>query len=175
MRIQRSSILVALLASAVAAPAAAQQPVTDPTQPAAPALLVRPQMGVGFQSTWPAYGLSGIYDVNPQVSAQAVVGFLGSWTTLSGRALYRFAQQPSFDPYGYGMVGLWRYSSGFANASAASFGGGAGIDFDLRRVGPELPPLYLNMELGLSVVNLDLAGYTGAVMAFGAGFHYRFR
>jgi len=139
-----------------------------------PVQLERPKMGVGFQSSWPSYGVSGIYDMNQTMSAQAVLGLLGGWTTLSGRGLYRFTEHPVIDPYGYGMVGMWRYDSGFADASAVSFGGGGGIDFDLRHFAPDFPPLYLNMELGLSVVNLDLAGYTGAIMAFGAGFHYRF-
>lgn len=134
----------------------------------------RPKLGVGFQSTWPAYGLSGIYDVNPTMSAQAVLGFMGGWTTLSGRGLYRFTQHPMLDPYGYGMVGMWRYDSGFADASAVSVGGGGGVDLDLRKLAPDFPPLYFNMELGLSMVKLDLAGYTGAIMAFGAGVHYRF-
>ncbi|CAN5718763.1 hypothetical protein BH23GEM9_BH23GEM9_12320 [soil metagenome] len=173
MRIICTAVMFAALSGAVAAPLAAQQPTPTDVQPMA-GPQARPKLGVGFQSSWPAYGLSGVYDVNSKVSAQAVVGLFGGWTTLSGRALYHFAPQPSIDPYGYGMVGIWRYSLANANASAASFGGGAGFDWDLRKVAPDLPPLYLNLELGLSIVDLELAGYTGAMMAFGAGFHYRF-
>jgi hypothetical protein len=167
MRFLRSTLTAIVLGMALAGAAAAQQPTLQEQLP-------RPKIGVGFQSSWPAYGVSGIYDVNPTLSAQAVLGFLGGWTTVSGRGLYRVAQRPYIDPYGYGMVGMWRYDSGFTDASAFSFGGGGGVDFDLRKLAPDLPPLYFNMELGLSIVNLELAGYTGALMAFGAGFHYRF-
>jgi hypothetical protein len=167
MRALRSTLAAAAIFAVLAGPVAAQNSATPEPQP-------RPKLGVGFQSSWPAYGISGIYDVNPQVSGQAVLGFLGGWTTVSGRGLYRFAQRPFLDPYGFGSVGMWRYDSGFADASAVSFGGGGGIDFDLRRLGPDIPPLYLNMELGLSIMNMELAGYTGAWMAFGAGMHYRF-
>jgi hypothetical protein len=166
MRVVPSAVVAVALTFASTG-AVAAQPAPEEAPP-------RPRVGVGFQSSWPAYGLSGMYDLNPTVSGQAVVGFLGGWTTVSGRGLFRFSQRPYFDPYGYGMVGMWRYDSGFADASAVSFGGGGGIDIDFRRFAPDLPPLYFNMELGLSVVNLDLAGYTGAWMAFGAGLHYRF-
>lgn len=167
MRIARSAAAAVALVTVFSVAAAAQQADL-------PVQLERPKLGVGFQSTWPAYGVSGIYDMNPTMSAQAVLGFLGGWTTLSGRGLYRFTQHPMVDPYGYGMVGMWRYDSGFSDASAVSFGGGGGVDLDLRKLAPDFPPLYFNMELGLSMVNLDLAGYTGAMMAFGAGVHYRF-
>lgn len=166
MRAIYSTLVATALVIAVAGTATAQQAETPEPQP-------RPPIGVGFQSSWPAYGLSGIYDVNPTVSAQAVVGFLGGWTTLSGRGLYRFSQRPFIDPYGYGSLGMWRYDSGFANASAVSFGGGGGVDFDLRMLVPDFPPLYMNVEFGLSVMNMELAGYTGAWMSFGAGLHYR--
>jgi hypothetical protein len=162
------------IVSAPAPAAAQQQPgVPGPGQPGLEAPL-RPKLGIGFQSSWPSYGVSGIYDLNPTVSGQAVVGFLGGWTTLSARGLYRVAQRPHIDPYGYGMAGMWRYDSGLSDASAFTFGGGGGLDIDLRLLAPDLPPLYFNMELGLSMVNLELAGYNGAMMAFGAGFHYRF-
>lgn len=168
MRVLRSTLAVATVLVLMAAPLAAQDSSSSSEPPP------RPRLGVGFQSSWPAYGISGIYDLSPTASAQAVMGFLGGWTTLSGRGLYRFAQRPFLDPYGFGMVGMWRYDSGLADATAVSFGGGGGVDFDLRGLAPDLPPLYFNMELGLSVMNLELAGYTGAWMAFGAGLHYRF-
>src|SRR5690606_6500072 len=134
---------------------------------------LRPKTAIGFQTSWPAWGLSGMYDLNQTISGQVVVGFLSGWTTVSGRGLYHFSQQPQVKPYGYGMVGFWRYSL-ITSASAFTFGAGAGIDFDLRKFAPDLPPLFANAELGISMVDLALAGYTGATMAFGAGLHYRF-
>lgn len=166
MRVPCSAVAAVTLLVALAGPGTAQEPASPEAPP-------RPALGLGFQSSWPAYGLSAIYDLNPTVSGQAVVGFLGGWTTFSGRGLYRFSQRPFIDPYGFGSLGMWRYDSGFANASAVSVGGGGGVDLDLRMLVPDFPAVYMNVELGLSVMNMELAGYTGAFMSFGAGLHYR--
>lgn len=48
------------------------------------------KFGIGIQSSWPSYGLSGIYDMSDRITLQAVVGALGTVTNLSGRLNYRF-------------------------------------------------------------------------------------
>lgn len=171
MRLFRTGALALAFAALAANTAVAQQTASPGGGQQAEAL--RPKLGLGFQTSWPAWGLSGMYDFTQRVSGQAVLGFLGGWTTFSGRGLYHFGQQPQVRPYGYGMLGFWRYSV-ITSASAFTFGAGAGIDFDLRKFAPELPPLFANAEFGISMVDLALAGYTGATMAFGAGLHYRF-
>ncbi len=169
MRRFRTGALVLVFAALAANTAVAQ----SATGRGGPAEALRPKVGIGFQTSWPAWGLSGMYDVTERVSGQAVLGFFGGWTTFSGRGLYHFGQEPQVRPYGYGMLGFWRYSL-ITSASAVTFGAGAGIDLDLRKLAPELPPLFANAEFGISMVDLALAGYTGATMAFGAGLHYRF-
>lgn len=159
------ALAVAFTAVAVSA-ASAQQPAEQVPE--------RPKIGVGFQASWPAYGFSGIYDVSETLSGQAVLGFFGTWTTVSARGLARFAQRPQVEPYGYGMLGLWSFSALADDASTVSFGGGAGVDIDLRMLAPDLPALFWNVELGLSVVSEVIDTYDGAFMSFGTGLHYRF-
>lgn len=68
------------------------------------------RFGIGFQSSWPAYGISGIYDVNDKVTAQVVLGAFGALTTISARGLYHFQKEQKHSLYGYGTAGLWRHS-----------------------------------------------------------------
>ncbi len=129
--------------------------------------------GVGFQSTWPAFGLSGMVDLNETITAQAVLGFFGSFTTITGRGLYHFRQEDFWDMYGYGMLGLWRYNTRFIEAeNSLGIGAGAGIQYDWRAFDPNLPPIYWSIELGVNFFNFD--HYNFNFITFGTGIHYRF-
>ncbi len=129
--------------------------------------------GVGFQSTWPAWGISGMIDLNETLSAQAILGFFGNFNTVSGRGLYRFRQEDYWDLYGYGMIGYWRYNTRFITAeNRLGVGAGAGIQYDWRTFDPNLPPIFWNLELGVSFVNFD--AYNFNMITFGTGVHYRF-
>lgn len=131
------------------------------------------EYGVGFQSSWPAWGLSGMYDVNEEVSAQAVLGFAGTANAYSIRGLYRFHREESWNAYGYGSLGLWTYRHRvLGSESALGFGGGAGIEYDWRAINPELPPIYWNLEIGIASVGLD--HYSVSALMLGLGAHYRF-
>ncbi len=131
------------------------------------------RFGVGFQSTWPAWGLSGMMDINETITAQAILGFFGNFTTVSGRGLYHFRQEEFWDMYGYGMLGLWRYNTRFITAeSSLGIGAGAGIQYDWRALDPNLPPIYWNIELGISFFNFE--HYNFNFISFGTGVHYRF-
>jgi hypothetical protein len=140
------------------------------------------RLGVGFQSSWPAYGLSGVYDVSDRITAQAVVGAFGSLTTLSGRGLYRFQTEEKYSMYGFGTVGIWRHSfrglGTSANETSPGVGGGAGIELDWRQIldasgnGSGFPPLFSSIDLGFVAASFDNYNFSGLV--FGAGLHYRF-
>lgn len=165
------ALVIAFMAT-FASPSAAQTP--DTAQDTAQ-VLERPKVGVGFQASFPAYGLSGIYDLQPTVSLQAVAGFFGTWTTVSGRVLYRFPQRPHGDVFTYGVLGSWGYTASRATASALLVGGGAGVDLDWRRFLSDFDmPLFSNFEIGLAMLDLPLAGYSGLFMSIGVGLHYRF-
>ena len=129
--------------------------------------------GVGFQGSFPAWGLSGMMTLNETISVQAILGLLGTLNTVAGRGLYTFREEQHWDAYGYGMVGYWSYrTSGISSDNALGFGAGAGIQYDWRAFDENLPPIYWNIELGFGVVNLD--NYNFSTIMFGTGVHYRF-
>lgn len=131
-----------------------------------------PTLGLGFQSSFPAYGLSLMVDVTEVASLQGIVGFFGTLNTYAARGLYRFNRETYHDFYGYGMVGGWSY----AGIETVPGGGvGAGFEGDIRGLNPEgdLPPLFFNFELGLGFVNFDQAAYNFSTLMFGVGVHYR--
>lgn len=61
------------------------------------------KFGIGFQSTFPAWGLSGMMDVNDKVSVQGILGAFGDLNIYAGRGIYRFRKEPMWNTYGYGM------------------------------------------------------------------------
>lgn len=143
------------------------------------------RFGVGFQSTWPAYGLSGIIDVTPELTGQAVFGLLGPVKTFTGRALYHFSREQAYSPYGFGSIGLWRtttvattslFEATERTESVLGFGAGGGIEFDWQElVSPDddsFPPVFGNVEVGLGIVNFE--HYDFSALMIGGGLHYRF-
>ncbi|HET6567517.1 MAG TPA: hypothetical protein VFG50_06095 [Rhodothermales bacterium] len=136
------------------------------------------RFSVGFASSWPAYGISGTMQVNEKVTAEAVVGFLGAVTNLSGRGWYRFNRKPSYDLYGYGAVGVYRYGYSALGASdtesVLGLGGGVGIEASLGKLlkDEDFPPIYVNTELGLAFANFEHYNFSSFI--WGAGVHYRF-
>ena len=144
---------------------------------------VETKYGVGFQSSFPAYGISGMVDANDALSAQGIIGFFGNLKTFAGRGLYRFRKESNWNIYGYGMTGAWSYT-GFRVGEAFAieettetvlgFGAGAGIEYDWRAWNAELPPVVWNLELGVGVVDFDQVNYNFSTLLLGAGVHYRF-
>jgi hypothetical protein len=165
----------AMVSAAVVAPSAHAQ---DAPGARAPAEDSRSPFGIGFQSSWPAYGISGLYDVNEKITAQLVLGALGSWTTLSGRGLYHFSQQEKYNIYGFGSAGMYRYSYSILgnkeSESSVILGGGVGMEFPLRKLfnDDDFPPLYWSIDLGFSAGSFEHYNWSG--FTWGGGLHYRF-
>jgi len=139
--------------------------------------------GAGFQGSFPAYGLSGMMDINETTSVQVILGFFGSLNTYAGRGLYRFKKEDEWEVYGYGMIGIWSYEgvrlrTAFAvenyTETVMGFGAGAGIEYDWRALNPDLPPLFWNIELGIGIVDFNKVDYNFNTLLIGAGVHYRF-
>lgn len=130
--------------------------------------------GVGFQGSFPAYGISGMMDINETISAQAIIGFFSHLKTYAARGLYRFRQEDNWNLYGYGMIGIWNYGAFGVSETVVGFGAGAGIEYDWRAFDPDLPPLFWNIELGLGVANFDKVAYDFNTLLIGVGVHYRF-
>jgi len=157
-----------LLLLALAAPQQAQAQY-DSTSP----------FGIGFQSSWPSYGISGLYDLNEQVTLQAILGALGTVTNLGGRGIYRFQIEDKYNLFGFGSVGVLRYGGNniLASESAIGLGGGAGVELDWRRIlSPDddsFPPIYSSFDIGISFNTFEnYGGYNSVGM--GGGIHYRF-
>lgn len=140
------------------------------------------KFGIGFQSAFPAWGISGMMDVSDEFSVQGILGAFGDLKTYAGRGIYRFEKKPNYNTYGYGMVGAWSYTgfeigSGFqlkeTTETVMGFGAGVGIEYDWRVFAPELPPIMWNLEIGLGSVKFGNVDFSFSTLMVGAGAHYR--
>ncbi len=135
--------------------------------------LERGKYGLGVQSTHRAWGFSGMYDVDEDVSLQAVIGSFGRAHAYVARGLYRFRREEAWNAYGYGMVGIWTHRHPVhGRDTAPGLGAGVGLEYDWRDLKANLPPLFWNVEIGLAATGLD--HHDISTVFIGAGVHYRF-
>lgn len=138
--------------------------------------------GIGLASSWPAYGISGTIQVSETLTGEAVLGFFGAVSNFGGRIWYRFNRNETYDIYAYGGLGVYRYT-GFDSIlldlnrteSVLGIGLGAGVEAGLPKLfdDEDLPPIFLNAELGLALASFEY--YTGfSTLSLGFGVHYRF-
>lgn len=136
------------------------------------------KFGIGFASSWPSYGLSGTYQASETLTAQAVVGLIGDVTSLGIRGLYRFDRNIKYDLYAYAGLGFYRYDFNLLGVgdseSVVGIGFGAGIESGIPELfeDEELPPIFLNLEIGLALATFEF--YDFSSFGFGVGIHYRF-
>ncbi len=135
-------------------------------------------IGLGFQSSFPAYGLSGVIRANDRIAVQGILGFFGDLNSYYGRVLYRFSDRQAdwgyTNLYGYGMAGLFSYpwfdnEGSPTRESTAGFGAGLGWEAQLKST-----PVAFNLEIGLGVVDFKEADYKFSAIMLGAGIHYYF-
>lgn len=131
--------------------------------------------GVGFQSTWPSYGLSVKKEMSDTLTAQGTLGALGNFTSFGARGLYKFKKEPEYDIYGYGGLSYWSwdydgYYRGSRNETfnAIGLGLGAGIEYDVAK------EITVNGEIGFNLVNWDSAVSGFSSFGIGIGAHYWF-
>lgn len=132
------------------------------------------QFGIGPGSAFLSFGISGTYDVNETITAEAIVGFLSSLTSIGGRVWYRFNRNEGYDLYGFGGVSFLRFG-GLFDESAVGVSGGAGVEIGLPQVldNPDFPPIFLNLDIGIGVTTFDV--YDGfSALGGGGGIHFRF-
>ena len=130
-------------------------------------------ISLGFQSSYLAYGISAKYDFTEKTHAQGIVGFLGTVNTYTVRGIYDYYQKPNLDIYAFGSVGIWTWDNYLYDESVVGFGAGSGLEYDIRGLDSELPPLLLSAELGLNVVNFEHYGSFSS-LGLGLGIHYKF-
>ncbi len=139
--------------------------------------------GVGFASTWPTYGISGTYQLNETMTAEAILGAFGTISNFGGRLWYRFNLDPKYDLYGFGGVGILRYGytefvppsqTRKATENVLGLSAGTGIESGLQALfgDQSLPPLFFNWEIGLWYAGFE--HYNFSSFMFGGGVRYRF-
>ena len=136
--------------------------------------------GVGFAASFPAFGVSGTYQISETLTAEAILGIFGVISNYSLRGWYRFNRNQKYDIYGYGGLSIlqYRYRT-FTNnrrntESVPGVGVGAGIEYGIQELfnDHDLPPLFFNLEFGLVLANFE--HYSLSSMVFGSGIRYRF-
>ncbi|TVQ16170.1 MAG: hypothetical protein EA364_00575 [Balneolaceae bacterium] len=139
--------------------------------------------GVGFASSWPAYGLSGTLQFSETITGEVILGFLGVISNIGARGWYRFNTNHNYDIYAYGGLSLLMYrydtfDSGFNRTkkteTVPAIGAGVGMEFSLQQLldDESFPPLFFTIELGLSIASFD--HYDFSFLSFGSGLRYRF-
>ena len=136
--------------------------------------------GLGWQSTFPVIGLSGKYVVNEKVSGQLILGFFGTLNTYGAKVNYIFNEKEHYNLYGFGMVGLFAYSSPALQddwtfkdetETALGFGAGAGLEYFFTDFIPEVG---WNVEIGFGSIQFDEVDYDFTSIMIGGGVHYYF-
>ena len=168
MRIRRC-LPVAIMVLGLAAVLPVERSYAQDAEPAT-------RFGIGFQSSWPSYGISGLYDLSEQITLQGIIGAFGTVTNFGVRGLYRFQTEDKYDLYGFGTAGMWSYDYSVDTENVVGFGGGAGVELDWRRIlTPEdnsFPPLFSSIDIGFVLANFEHYDFSGVTI--GGGFHYRF-
>ncbi len=125
-------------------------------------------IGIGIQSSyafWGSGGLSLIYDMRPDASVQGIFSTGGRRQAIEGRYLQRFRQEAHWDGYVFGSAGI--YSD---NDIGFIWGGGTGMEYDIRGLDATFPPISLNADVGAMVRD----GLEDFDVQLRTGFHYRF-
>jgi len=133
------------------------------------------ELSAGLETGTLTGGLSVKYPYSDSITAQGIVGAIGTLTTFSVRGLYHFSNLKEARVYGYGSAGFLMIDGNVINSSetAVGLGTGIGLDYDLQKSFPTLPALSLNGEVGANFVNFDnFSGFN--VLTIGLGLHYRF-
>lgn len=139
--------------------------------------------GVGFASSWPAYGLSGTLQFSETFTGEVILGFLGVVSNIGARAWYRFNTNHNYDIYAYGGLSLLMYRYDTFDSSfnrtkktetVPGIGAGVGMEFSLQQLLDDdtFPPLFFTLELGLSIASFN--NYDFSFLSFGSGIRYRF-
>jgi len=139
---------------------------------AASAQDVKKTFGVGFQSSFPIYGLSAKYAVTDQSVIQATIAPFGSGVAkinfYGARYIHRFTNESNenLNPYLFAGGGLITYSGlGTTSSNFFSYSAGGGIEYIVGGA------VGLSVDLGYGKLGVtNDVGVSGVF--FGAGIHY---
>ena len=136
-----------------------------------PTLSFSQEFSVGFQSSFPSYGISLKADFDDKNSAQAIFGAFGTLSTYSARYIYNFnVVGNNITPFAYAQAGIWEYDFDALNIkeSVFGFGFGGGLEFDIFKSFTD--GLKSTVELGYGSVNLEYYDFKATTIGFGV--HY---
>ena len=129
---------------------------------------------LGYQGALYYSGLSFKKSINEKAAVQGIVEPVGIVKVFAARYLMTLRTSEKWKSYGYGVGGVRMISFAGYSSSAPSFGAGAGFEYDFRAIAPDLPPLYISLELGFEMSPTDAELYNYSGISFGVGVHYAF-
>ena len=136
-----------------------------------PTMAFSQNLSVGFQSSFPSYGLSLKADFDEKNSAQAIFGAFGTLSSYSARYIYNFNKKPNdITPFAYAQAGVWKYKFDLLNINESVFGYGVGGGLEFNIFKSFLEGLKSSVEL--SYGSVDLEYYDFKATTFGFGIHY---
>ena len=141
------------------------------------------KIGVGFQTSFPVYGISAKIGITDQIMAQAIIAPFGgsagsvgySMNFYGARGIYRFTDADrTAVPYGFVGAGLIRstftYGGTSSSANLVGWSLGAGV---------ELFPSFIDnlgasIELGYGSMSIGAGDISIQSLIWGGGLHYYF-
>jgi len=150
-------------------------PAVSQAQDTAPAGTESGRFAAGILLANLSSGLSVKFRATDKITAQGTLGFFGVLSRYGVRGLYHFDDGPFYQLYGYGEIAMWRWGGtfGLRAENTFGFGGGGGMEYDLRGISPDLPPLFASAELGINLASFDnYASFSR--FGLGLALHYRF-
>ena len=133
------------------------------------------ELGLGFQASFPSYGLSLKADFDDTHSGQVVLGSFGTVSTISGRYIYSFNETGDtfpLTPFVYGQVGQWSYNYDFLGIKESIFGYGVGAGLEFNWLASISDKFKTTVEIGYAAVDLEYFDFSATM--FGVGIHYYF-
>jgi hypothetical protein len=133
------------------------------------------ELGLGFQASFPSYGLSLKADLTETHTVQGVFGAFGTVTMISGRYIYNFSETgDSFPitPFVYAQAGQWNYNEDLLGIDESVFGYGIGAGIEFNWLNFFSDRFRTTLELGYSKV--DLVYFDFSATTVGVGLHYNF-
>ncbi len=133
---------------------------------------------IGLQLLTPSDGISIKIDRDEKIAFQGIFDLLGSKNSIALRGIYRFKRDIFYNLYGYGEIGVWNWDRKYYyndRVETFGYGGGVGVEYDLRDLDSQFIPLFLNLELQLHFFNDNEYSYEDdSELCIGMGIEYRF-
>lgn len=127
---------------------------------------------VGIQG---ADGLSFKAQLNPDFAAQLIADPFGAYNRIIARGILDIDQGPFWKAFGYADGGLHLgENNGVAGADTLGVGAGAGLglQYDIRGLAVELPPVALSIDVGAATI--FYANDMPFDLTYSIGLHYHF-